>query len=62
MAMCEKCKGIGLVPREGEEANADLHPLVSKTKGVCDACGGSGSLSPEDVRRQAIAAAKKADG
>lgn len=40
--LCTKCEGEGLVARDGGEANADLHPLLSKSKGICDQCGGSG--------------------
>ena len=39
---CEKCKGTGLEPRNGGEADEDIHPILSRQPGLCTACGGSG--------------------
>lgn len=41
--LCTQCDGEGLKPREGDEAKADLHPLLANSKGLCDHCGGSGA-------------------
>ncbi len=38
---CTKCKGEGLVPRDGIEADQDIHPILSQKKTICDRCGGS---------------------
>jgi ssDNA-binding Zn-finger/Zn-ribbon topoisomerase 1 len=39
---CDKCGSTGLVIRDGEEAKSDMHPSLSREKGLCDKCGGSG--------------------
>ena len=57
---CPKCNGDGLVAREGAEADATLHPILSKHKTVCLNCGGSGKLSTEDQARHNRNAAKLA--
>ena len=54
---CDTCKGEGLVPREGSEADADMHPIVSKFGRVCPTCGGGGKMTPELVKRRNRAAA-----
>lgn len=40
--VCAGCKGSGLGPRQGDEAKADLWPILSQKPGLCDKCGGSG--------------------
>jgi len=47
---CEKCKGTGLEPRDGGEADKDIHPILSREPGLCTACGGSGQ-QPVTPRR-----------
>ena len=59
---CDKCKGTGLVAREGREADKSWHPNLSQTPGTCDKCGGGGLFSPDDAHRLAKAAAKAAEG
>ena len=58
---CPKCGGTGLVPREGEDARIDLHPLLSKLPGLCEPCGGSGAMQPKDEHAANRAAAKAAE-
>lgn len=57
---CDKCKGSGLVPREGVEIDTAIHPILSKHKTVCPDCGGSGRFSNEELSRRNREAAKKA--
>ena len=58
MIPCEKCSGKGLVDRDGQEKDKDLHPILSQAQTLCPDCGGSGSLTPS--RKAVIEAAKAA--
>lgn len=40
-SVCPKCKGAGVLPREGAEADSVLHPVISFVPGLCDRCGGA---------------------
>jgi DnaJ-class molecular chaperone len=51
---CTKCKGSGLVDREGAERDAAIHPILSQSQQTCDVCGGSGRMPPASVRRVAV--------
>ena len=62
MMVCPKCQGAGLVAREGNEANADIHPVLSKHQAVCDVCGGGGKLTEAHAHRLNQGAAKAAEG
>lgn len=48
---CPKCKGEGVLPRQGTEADKDIHPILSGAPTVCDRCGGGGKarLKPEEI-------------
>jgi hypothetical protein len=58
---CTKCQGTGVGDRQAEEANPDMHPILSRSKGVCDRCGGS-TYEPKPTRATNIASARAADG
>jgi DnaJ-class molecular chaperone len=59
---CDKCKGTGLVKREGAEADKDMHPILSERPTICDACGGSGYQPPAETRRAHVAGAAGMNG
>jgi hypothetical protein len=48
---CPKCDGLGLRKREGAEADADIHPILSRAAALCERCGGSGKarLTTEEI-------------
>jgi hypothetical protein len=48
---CPSCGGSGLRPRQGTEADVDMHPILSKQGTLCERCGGSGKakLTPEEI-------------
>lgn len=62
MMPCPKCQGSGLVARENAEADADIHPILSKHQTVCDACGGGGTLTAKQAHRLNQEAASAAAG
>jgi DnaJ-class molecular chaperone len=51
---CAKCKGSGLIDREGAEKDPVLYPILSQHQKPCDVCGGSGRMSSADIRRIAV--------
>lgn len=59
---CEKCGGTGLAPREGEDAEVALHPVLAAHLGICNACGGNGLKPPIDAHAANRAAAKAEEG
>lgn len=54
--VCPKCGGARLRPRtkeeDGNEADIDLHPVLSKQPKPCERCGGGGmvDLTPEEIK------------
>lgn len=58
---CEACKGSGLGARQGEEARADIWPILSQRLGLCEKCGGSGH-QPKPSHATNVSQAKSAAG
>jgi hypothetical protein len=58
---CTKCAGEGLQPRDGDDAKAEVHPILAATKGLCDRCGGS-CLEPEPTHATNMSAAANLAG
>jgi hypothetical protein len=51
MDTCPACKGTGREPRQGTEADADMHPILSKEGALCWRCLGAckAKLTPEEI-------------